>query len=83
MRKLYPFGWIDRDLKNLGFLKDMSASAAKLYVVYVLAGGPTGRSDYSTTALTKATGLSNVTIDGSGQEEQEAKDMGRAPGFAG
>ena len=62
MRTLFPFGWIDRDLKNLGFLKEMSASAAKLYILYILAGGPTGRSDYSTKALEHATGLSNVTI---------------------
>jgi len=40
----------------------MSASAAKLYILYILAGGPTGRSDYSTKALEYATGLSNVTI---------------------
>lgn len=40
----------------------MSASAAKLYILYILAGGPTGRSDYSTKALEHATGLSNVTI---------------------
>ncbi|MBU4141009.1 MAG: hypothetical protein KKA80_03875, partial [Candidatus Omnitrophica bacterium] len=62
MRTLYPFGWIDRDLKELGFLKEMSASAAKLYILYILAGGPTGRSDYSTKALEHATSLSNVTI---------------------
>ena len=62
MRTLYPFGWIDRDLKELGFLKEMSPSAAKLYILYILAGGPTGRSSYSTKALTEATGLSNVTI---------------------
>lgn len=62
MRKIFPFGWIDRDLKNLGFLKEMSASAAKLYILYILAGGPTGRSDYSTKALEHTTGLSNVTI---------------------
>lgn len=62
MRTLYPFGWIDRDLKELGFLKEMSTSATKLYVLYILAGGPTGRSDYSTKALERATGLSNVTI---------------------
>ena len=62
MRTLFPFVWIDRDLKNLGFLKERSASAAKLYILCILAGGPTGRSDYSTKALEKATGLSNVTI---------------------
>lgn len=62
MRKLYPFGWIDRDLKELGFLRDMSASAAKLYVLYVLAGGAEGRSCYSTKALKEATGLANATI---------------------
>jgi len=73
MRKLYPFGWIDRDLKELGFLKEMSASAAKLYILYILAGGPTGRSDYSTSALTKTAGLSNVTIY---KARQELKDMG-------
>ncbi len=73
MRKLYPFGWIDRDLKDLGFLKEMSASAAKLYILYILAGGPTGRSDYSTKALMKATGLSNVTIY---KARQELRDLG-------
>lgn len=73
MRTLYPFGWIDRDLKELGFLKEMSASAAKLYVLYVLAGGPTGRSNYSTKALEQATGLSNVTIY---KARQELQDMG-------
>lgn len=73
MRKLYPFGWIDRDLKDLGFLKEMSASAAKLYILYILAGGPTGRSDYSTKALTEATALSNVTIY---KARQELKDLG-------
>ena len=73
MRTLYPFGWIDRDLKELGFLKEMSASAAKLYILYVLAGGPTGRSDYSTKALIKATGLSNVTIY---KARQELQDLG-------
>ncbi|MBL7132450.1 MAG: hypothetical protein ISS45_13830 [Candidatus Omnitrophica bacterium] len=62
MRKLYPFGWIDRDLKELGFLKEMSASAAKLYILYVLAGGAEGRSCYSAKALKEATGLSNATI---------------------
>ncbi len=61
MRTLYPFGWIDRDLKELGFLKEMSASAAKLYILYVLAGGANGRSCYSAKALQEATGLSNAT----------------------
>ncbi|MBU3933779.1 MAG: hypothetical protein KKH11_03860 [Candidatus Omnitrophica bacterium] len=73
MRKIYPFGWIDRDLKELGFLKEMSASATKLYILYILAGGATGRSDYSTNALTKATGLSNVTIY---KARQELRDLG-------
>ena len=73
MRKIYPFGWIDRDLKDLGFLKEMSASATKLYILYILAGGATGRSDYSTKALTKATGLSNVTIY---KARQELRDLG-------
>ncbi|MFC1808034.1 hypothetical protein ACFL0T_06690 [Candidatus Omnitrophota bacterium] len=68
MRKLYPFGWIDRDLKDLGFLRDMSASAAKLYVLYVLAGGIEGRSCYSTKALREATGLANATIHRARQE---------------
>jgi len=62
MRTIYPFGWIDRDLKNLGFLKEMSPSATKLYILYILAGGPKGRSDYGIKALIDATGLSNVTI---------------------
>jgi len=73
MRKLYPFGWIDRDLKNLGFLKEMSASAAKLYILYVLAGGADGRSNYGTKALMEATGLSNATIY---KARQELEDMG-------
>ena len=62
MRKLYPFGWIDRDLKELGFLRDMSASAAKIYILYVLAGGIEGKSCYSAKALIEATGLSKATI---------------------
>ncbi|NQT45873.1 MAG: hypothetical protein HQ593_00150 [Candidatus Omnitrophica bacterium] len=73
MRKLYPFGWIDRDLKDLGFLKEMSASATKLYILYVLAGGADGKSDYSTRALIEATGLSNATIY---KARQELEDMG-------
>ena len=73
MRKLFPFGWIDRDLKELGFLKEMSSSAAKLYILYVLAGGPQGRSCYSTRALQEATGLSNATIY---KARQELANMG-------
>ncbi len=73
MRKLYPFGWIDRDLKELGFLRDMSASAVKLYVLYVLAGGAEGRSCYGTKALREATGLANATIY---KARQELIDMG-------
>ena len=72
MRKLYPFGWIDRDLKELGFLRDMSASAAKLYILYVLAGGVHGRSCYSTKALREATSLANATIC---RARQELMDM--------
>ena len=68
MRKLFPFGWIDRDLKELGFLKEMSASAAKLYILYVLAGGAAGRSCYSAKALQETTGLSNATIYKARQE---------------
>ncbi|MBL7197634.1 MAG: hypothetical protein ISS47_06010 [Candidatus Omnitrophica bacterium] len=73
MRTLYPFGWIDRDLKELGFLKEMSASAAKLYILYVLAGGANGRSCYSAKALQEATGLSNATIY---KARQELANMG-------
>lgn len=73
MRKLYPFGWIDRDLKDLGFLKEMSASATKLYILYILAGGADGRSCYSAKALIEATGLSNATIY---KARQELEDMG-------
>lgn len=73
MRTLYPFGWIDRDLKDLGFLKEMSASAAKLYILYILAGGAEGRSCYSAKALKEATGLANATIY---RARQELKDMG-------
>ncbi len=73
MRKLFPFGWIDRDLKELGFLKEMSASAAKLYILYVLAGGANGRSCYSAKALQEATGLSNATIY---KARQELSNMG-------
>lgn len=73
MRKLYPFGWIDRDLKNLGFLRDMSASAAKIYILYVLSGGTDGRSCYSTKTLKQVTGLSTATIC---RAKQELKDMG-------
>jgi DNA-binding PadR family transcriptional regulator len=68
MRKLYPFGWIDRDLKELGFLRDMSSSAAKLYILYVLAGGAEGKSCYSIKALREATGLANATIYKARQE---------------
>jgi DNA-binding MarR family transcriptional regulator len=73
MRKLYPFGWIDRDLKELGFLRDMSASAAKLYILYVLAGGIEGKSCYSAKALIEATGLSKATIC---RARQELEAMG-------
>jgi DNA-binding transcriptional MocR family regulator len=73
MRKLYPFGWIDRDLKELGFLRDMSTSAAKLYILYVLAGGAEGKSCYSTKALREATGLANATIY---RARQELVNMG-------
>lgn len=73
MRRIYPFGWIDRDLKELGFLKDMSASAAKLYILYVLAGGASGRSCYSAKALQEATGLSKATIY---KARQELANMG-------
>jgi DNA-binding PadR family transcriptional regulator len=73
MRKLFPFGWIDRDLKELGFLKEMSASAAKLYILYVLAGGAEGRSCYSAKALEEATGLSKATIY---KARQELENMG-------
>ena len=73
MRKLYPFGWIDRDLKELGFLKEMPASAAKLYILYVLAGGANGRSCYSAKALQEATGLSKATIY---KARQELANMG-------
>jgi len=72
MRKLYPFGWIDRDLKDLGFLKEMSPTAAKLYILYILAGGADGRSCYSAKALMEATGLSNATIY---KARQELEDM--------
>jgi hypothetical protein len=68
MRKLYPFGWIDRDLKELGFLRDMSSSAAKLYILYVLAGGAEGKSCYSAKALREATSLANATIYRARQE---------------
>jgi hypothetical protein len=68
MRKLYPFGWIDRDLKELGFLRDMSSSAAKLYILYVLAGGAEGKSCYSTNALREAISLANATIYRARQE---------------
>ena len=68
MRKLYPFGWIDRDLKELGFLRDMSASATKLYILYVLAGGAEGKSCYSTKALREVTSLANATIYRARQE---------------
>jgi len=73
MRTLYPFGWIDRDLKDLGFLKEMSASAAKLYILYVLAGGAEGRSCYGAKALKEATGLTNATIY---KARQELQDLG-------
>jgi DNA-binding transcriptional MocR family regulator len=73
MRTLYPFGWIDRDLKELGFLRDMSASAAKLYILYVLAGGIEGKSCYSAKALIEATGLSKATIY---RARQELEAMG-------
>jgi len=73
MRKLFPFGWIDRDLKDLGFLKEMSASAAKLYILYILAGGANGRSCYSARALKEATGLANATIY---KARQELQDLG-------
>jgi len=73
MRKLYPFGWIDRDLKELGFLSDMSASASKLYILYVLAGGSTGKSCYGIEALKAATGLSGPTIY---KARQELVNMG-------
>ena len=73
MRTIYPFGWIDRDLKELGFLKEMSSSAAKLYILYVLAGGASGRSCYSVRALKEATGLANATIC---KTRQELQDMG-------
>ena len=56
MRTIYPFGWIDRDLKELGFLKEMPASAAKLYILYVLDGGAEGRSCYG---ANKVGGLSS------------------------
>jgi len=72
MRTIYPFGWIDRDLKELGFLKEMSASAAKLYILYILAGGASGRSCYSAKALKEATGLANATIY---KARQELRDM--------
>jgi len=68
MRKLYPFGWIDRDLKELGFLRDMSSSASKLYILYVLAGGVEGKSCYSAKALREATSLANATIYKARQE---------------
>ena len=73
MRTIYPFGWIDRDLKELGFLKEMSASAAKLYILYVLAGGADGRSCYSAKAIRETTGLANATIY---KARQELQDMG-------
>ena len=73
MRTLYPFGWIDRDLKELGFLKEMSASAAKLYILYVLAGGANGRSCYSAKAIRETTSLANATIY---KARQELQDMG-------
>ena len=73
MRTLYPFGWIDRDLKELGFLKEMSTSAAKLYILYVLAGGANGRSCYSARAIKEATGLANATIY---KARQELRDLG-------
>jgi hypothetical protein len=72
MIKLYPFGWIDRDLKELGFLRDMSSSAAKLYILYVLAGGAEGKSCYSTNALREATSLASATIY---RARQELVDM--------
>ncbi len=72
MRKFYPFGWIDRDLKNLGFLSQMSASAAKLYILYVLSGGTEGKSCYGIEALKEATGLSAPTIY---KSRQELEDM--------
>ncbi|MFH1644789.1 MAG: hypothetical protein ABIB11_00050 [Candidatus Omnitrophota bacterium] len=62
MRKLYPFGWIDRDLKELGFLKEMSASATKLYILYVLSGGADSKSFYSAKKIQEVTGLANATI---------------------
>ena len=68
MRKFYPFGWIDRDLKNLGFLSQMSSSAAKLYILYVLSGGVEGRSCYSIEALKSATGPSGPTTHKARQE---------------
>lgn len=73
MRTLYPFGWIDRDLKELGFLREMSASAAKLYILYVLAGGPSGRSCYSARAIKEASGLANATIYKARQELENMK----------
>ncbi|UCB56724.1 MAG: hypothetical protein JSV30_05885 [Candidatus Omnitrophota bacterium] len=73
MRTIYPFGWIDRDLKELGFLKEMSPTAAKLYILYILAGGANGRSCYSAKALNEATGLANATIC---KARQELQDMG-------
>lgn len=72
MRTFYPFGWIDRDLKNLGFLRDMSASAAKLYILYVLAGGAEGKSCCGIRALQETTGLSTATIC---RARQELKGM--------
>ncbi|MCQ9207986.1 MAG: hypothetical protein NG712_01210 [Omnitrophica bacterium] len=72
MRTIYPFGWIDRDLKEIGFLKEMSSSAAKLYILYILAGGANGRSCYSARALKEATGLANATIY---KARQELRDM--------
>lgn len=68
MCTFYPFGWIDRDLKNLGFLSQMSASASKLYILYVLSGGPEGKSCYGIEALKQATGLSGPTIYKARQE---------------
>lgn len=73
MRKFYPFGWIDRDLKNLGFLSQMSASTAKLYILYVLSGGMEGRSCYGIEALKEATGLSAPTIYKARQELEEMR----------
>ncbi len=72
MRKLYPFGWIDRDIKELGFLCEMSPTAAKLYILYVLAGGANGRSCYGAKAIKESTGSANATIY---KARQELKDL--------